>query len=41
MTLVAGDPMATADYALRVTTEPRAVKAGQKTRFRYSRSCIR
>ena len=25
MTLVAGDPMATADYALSVTTEPRAV----------------
>lgn len=35
MTLVAGDPMATADYTLRVTTEPRAVKAGQKTRFRF------
>jgi len=34
MTLVPGDPMATADYALTVTTEPRAVKAGQKTRFR-------
>jgi hypothetical protein len=34
MTLVAGDPMATADYTLRLTTEPRAVKAGQKTRFR-------
>ncbi len=36
MTLVAGDPMATADYALSVTTEPRAVKAGQKTRFRIA-----
>jgi len=34
MTLVPGDPMATADYALSVTTEPRAVKAGQKTKFR-------
>ena len=36
MTLVPGDPMATADYALSVTTEPRAVKAGQKTRFRIA-----
>jgi hypothetical protein len=36
MTLVAGDPMATADYTLRVTTEPRAVKPGQKTKFRIS-----
>ena len=36
MTLVAGDPMATADYILRVTTEPRAPRAGQKTRFRFS-----
>jgi hypothetical protein len=36
MTLVAGDPMATADYELSVTTEPRAVKAGQKTRFRIA-----
>ena len=34
MTLVAGDPMATADYTVRVTTEPRAVKAGAKTKFR-------
>jgi hypothetical protein len=33
MTLVPGDPMATADYALTVTTEPRAVKPGQKTKF--------
>lgn len=33
MTLVPGDPMATADYALTVTTEPRAVKAGQPTKF--------
>ena len=33
MTLVPGDPMATADYTLTLTTEPRAVKAGQKTKF--------
>ena len=36
MTLVAGDPMATADYALTVTSEPRAPKAGQKTKFRIA-----
>ncbi len=36
MTLVPGDPMATADYALSVTTEPRAVKASQKTKFRIA-----
>jgi len=36
MTLVPGDPMATADYQLRVTTEPRAVKPGQKTKFRIA-----
>lgn len=36
MTLVAGDPMATADYLLRVATEPRAPRAGQKTRFKFS-----
>jgi len=36
MTLVPGDPMATADYALTLTTEPRAVKAGQKTTFRIA-----
>jgi hypothetical protein len=36
MTLVAGDPMATADYTLRVVTEPRAPKAGQKTKFRFT-----
>ena len=36
MTLVAGDPMATADYVLRVVTEPRAPKAGQNTKFRFS-----
>src|SRR3982751_3864251 len=34
MTLVPGDPMATADYTLHVSTEPRVVKAGQKTKFR-------
>jgi hypothetical protein len=34
MTLVAGDPMATADYTVRITTEPRAVRAGQKNKFR-------
>ena len=36
MALVPGDPMATADYVLRVTTEPRAVKAGQKIKFRFA-----
>src|SRR5215213_2153573 len=36
MTLVPGDPMATADYTLHVTTEPKAVKAGQKTKFRIA-----
>jgi hypothetical protein len=36
MTLVPGDPMATADYPVNITTEPRAVKAGQKTRFKIS-----
>jgi hypothetical protein len=36
MTLVAGDPMATADYPLTITTEPRAVKAGEKTLFRVA-----
>jgi hypothetical protein len=36
MTLVAGDPMATADYVLRVTTEPRAPRAGQKTKFTFA-----
>jgi hypothetical protein len=34
MTLVPGDPMATADYTLHLSTEPRVVKAGQKTKFR-------
>src|SRR5688572_24768348 len=36
MTLVPGDPMATADYRMNVITEPRAVKAGQKTKFRFT-----
>lgn len=36
MTLVPGDPMATADYTLKVATEPRAPKAGQKTKFRIT-----
>jgi hypothetical protein len=36
MKLVPGDPMATADYRLGVVTEPRAVKAGQKTKFRFT-----
>jgi hypothetical protein len=36
MTLVAGDPMATADYPVKITTEPRAVKAGQKAKFRIA-----
>lgn len=33
MTLVPGDPMATADYALRMSTEPTVVKAGEKVTF--------
>src|SRR6185503_7929738 len=33
MTLVPGDPMATADYPVTITTEPRVVKAGQKFTF--------
>ncbi len=36
MKLVPGDPMATADYRMNVVTEPRAVKAGQKTKFRFT-----
>jgi hypothetical protein len=36
MTLVPGDPMATADYPVTVATEPRAVKAGQKTKFKIA-----
>ena len=32
MTLVPGDPMATADYLMRVTTEPRAPKPGFQRR---------
>ena len=33
MTLVPGDPMATADYPVTITTEPRVVKPGQKITF--------
>ncbi|MDO8680232.1 MAG: heavy metal-binding domain-containing protein [Acidobacteriota bacterium] len=36
MTLVPGDPMATADYRMSVVTEPRAVKAGENTKFRFT-----
>jgi hypothetical protein len=36
MDLVAGDPMATTDYNLKITTEPRAPKAGQKTKFKIA-----
>lgn len=36
MTLVPGDPMATADYTLHLSTEPKVVKAGQKTTFRIA-----
>ena len=36
MTLVPGDPMATADYRLSVVAEPRVVKAGQPTKFRFT-----
>ena len=36
MKLVPGDPMATADYRLNVVTDPRAVKAGRKTTFRFT-----
>jgi heavy metal-binding protein len=35
MTLVPGDPMATVDYVLRVITEPRAPKPGQRIKFRF------
>jgi hypothetical protein len=35
MTLVPGDPMATADYTMHVTIEPRAIKPGETTRFRF------
>ncbi len=35
MTLVAGDPMATADYVWRIVTEPRAPKPGQRITFRF------
>lgn len=36
MTLVPGDPMATADYPVKVTTEPRVVKPGQKIKFTFT-----
>lgn len=36
MKLVPGDPMATADYVMRVTLEPRAPKPGQKVKFRFA-----
>ncbi|MGH9386785.1 MAG: heavy metal-binding domain-containing protein [Vicinamibacterales bacterium] len=36
MKLVPGDPMATADYVVKVTTEPKLVRAGQKTRFHFT-----
>jgi hypothetical protein len=35
MDLVAGNPLGTANYHLRVETTPAAVKAGQKTTFRF------
>ncbi len=35
MKLVAGDPMATADYVMRVSLEPRAPKAGQRVKFHF------
>ena len=36
MELVAGDPMATAYYKLRVETEPRVLKVGVRTRVRFN-----
>ena len=36
MTLVPGDPMATADFRVEVATEPRLVRAGQNTKFRLT-----
>jgi len=36
MKLVPGDPMATADYVMRVTMEPRAPKPGQSVKFRLA-----
>ncbi|MCC7126234.1 MAG: hypothetical protein IT178_15405 [Acidobacteria bacterium] len=35
MTLVAANPLGTANYRLRVETVPAVLKAGQKTRFRF------
>jgi hypothetical protein len=39
MKLVPGDPMAIADYVVKVTSEPKLVRAGQKTRFRFTPTC--
>ena len=36
MTLVPGDPMATADFRVDIATEPRLVRAGEPTRFRLT-----
>lgn len=36
MKLVPGDPAATADYIVKVTTEPKLIRAGQKTRFQFT-----
>jgi hypothetical protein len=36
MTLVPGDPAATADYLMHVTSEPRAPKAGEKVTFHFA-----
>ncbi len=36
MTLVPGDPMATADYVMRVTMAPRAPEPGQAVKFRFA-----
>ena len=36
MKLVPGDPMATADYVMRATMEPRAPRPGQKIKFRLA-----
>lgn len=36
MKLVPGDPMATTDYVMRVTLEPRAPKPGQSVKFRLA-----
>jgi hypothetical protein len=36
MKLVPGDPAATADYIVKLTTEPKLIRAGQKTRFHFT-----